>query len=294
MGKEAAVFMPSGIMGNLTALLAHCNRGEEIILGDQCHILWYEGGGAAAIGGITPRTIATNADGTLPLETIEATIRQAGPGIPPTAAIAIENTHNRCGGTVLSQDYLADLKALAGKHGLPVHMDGARIFNAAAHLGVPVREIAQHADSVQFCFSKALAAPVGSMVVGTSDVVGSVRAHRKMLGGAMRQAGVLAAAALVSLDEMVDRLPEDHQRARTLAETIAEYPAYRIKFDTVQTNLVIFKTMKPQDEVIAALKDRGVLASNMGDRGIRMVTHYQITDEHIDRTIAALKDIAHA
>lgn len=294
MGKEAAVFMPSGIMGNLTAMLAHCGRGKEIIVGDQSHILWYEGGGAAAIGGITPRTIATNADGTLSLETIEATIRQAGPGIPPTAAIAIENTHNRCGGTVLPQDYLADLKALAGRHGLPVHMDGARIFNAAAYLGAPVQEIAQHADSVQFCFSKGLAAPVGSMVVGTADFVANVRAHRKMLGGAMRQAGVLAAAAMVSLDEMIDRLPEDHTRARALAETIAEYPAYRIDLDTVQTNLVIFKTVKPQDEVIAALKDRGILASSMGDRGIRMVTHYQITDEHIDRTATALKDIAHA
>lgn len=294
MGKEAAVFMPSGIMGNLTAMLAHCGRGKEIIIGDQSHILWYEGGGAAAIGGITPRTIATNPDGTLPLETVEATIRQAGPGIPPTAAIAIENTHNRCGGTVLPQDYLAELKALAGRHGLPVHMDGARIFNAAACLGVPVRDIARNADSVQFCFSKGLAAPVGSMVVGTADFVDDVRAHRKMLGGAMRQAGVLAAAALVSLDEMIDRLPEDHKRARALAETIAEYPAYGINLDTVQTNLVIFKTVKPQEAVIAALKDRGILASNMGDRGIRMVTHYQITDEHVDRTIAALKDIAHA
>ncbi len=294
MGKEAAVFMPSGIMGNLTALLAHCSRGEEVIIGDQSHILWYEGGGAAAIGGITPRTIATNADGTLPLEAVEATIRQAGPGIPPTAAIAIENTHNRCGGTVLSEEYLADLKALAGRHGLPVHMDGARVFNAAAYLGVPVGEIARHADSVQFCFSKALAAPVGSMVVGEADFVARVRAHRKMLGGAMRQAGVLAAAALVSLDEMVGRLPEDHQRARVLAETIAEYPAYRIDIDTVQTNLVIFKTVKPQADVVGALKERGILASSMGDRGVRLVTHYQITDEHIEHTVAALKDIAHA
>jgi threonine aldolase len=294
LGKEAAVFMPSGIMGNLTSMLAHCGRGDEIIIGDESHILWYEAAGAAAVGGITPRTIATHSDGTLPLDRIEATIRQRGPGSPATAAIAIENTHNRCGGTVLPREYLVDLRKLAVEHDLPVHMDGARIFNAAAHLGVPVSDVAAHADSVQFCFSKGLAAPVGSMVVGTADFIDNVRYQRKLLGGAMRQAGVLAAPALVSLKEMIDRLPEDHRRARILAETIAEYPAYSIDLDTVQTNLVIFKTVRNQDDVIAALKEAGILASNMGSRGIRMVTHYEITDTHIERAVAALKDVAHA
>lgn len=294
MGKEAAVFMPSGIMGNLTSILAHANRGDEIIIGDESHILWYEAAGAASVGGVTPRTIATADDGTLPLDKVSATIRTPGPGYPPTAAIAIENTHNRKGGTVLPQSYLAELASFAKQHGLPVHMDGARIFNAAAYLGIPVSDIAHFADTVQFCFSKGLAAPVGSMVVGTAEMMEKVRYQRKLLGGAMRQSGVLAAAALVSLDEMVDRLPEDHRRARAIAESIAEYPAYDINLDSVQTNLVIFKPRGDQDSFIAALKEKGVLASSMGANGVRMVTHYEITDEHIDQTISAIKDLAHA
>lgn len=294
MGKEAAVFMPSGIMGNLTSMLAHCGRGDEIIVGDLSHIIWYEAAGAGAVGGITPRTIATDFDGTLSLDAIEATFRQPGPGYPRTGAIAIENTHNRCGGTVLPQAYLAELKSLATAHNIPVHMDGARIFNAAAYLGIPVSKIAAHVDSVQFCFSKALASPVGSMVVGTADFVDRVRYQRKLLGGAMRQAGILAAAAIVSLDEMVDRLPEDHMRARAIGEAIAGLPGFQINLDTVQTNLVIFKSAKPQDEVIAGLKERNVLVSNMGLPGIRIVTHYEINDAHVEQTIAALKDIANA
>lgn len=294
LGKQAAVFMPSGIMGNLSSMLAHAQRGQELIIGDESHILWYESAGAASVGGITPRTIHTEPDGTLPLEQIAAVLRSPGNGYPSTAGIAIENTHNRRGGTVLPQGYLADLAAFAEEHGLPVHMDGARIFNAAAHLGIPVSQIAQYADTVQFCFSKGLASPVGSMVVGTSEMIDKVRYQRKVLGGAMRQAGVLAAAALVSLDQMIDRLPEDHKRARAIAETIAEYPAYDINLDSVQSNLVIFKPRTDQTAFIAALKDRGILASDMGMNGVRFVTHYEITDNHIDQAITALKEIAHA
>ena len=290
MGKEAAVFMPSGIMGNLTSILAHAQRGDELIIGDESHILWYEAAGAASVGGVTPRTIATAPDGTLSLDRIAASIRTPGPGYPPTAAIAIENTHNRRGGTVLPQSYLAELADLAAQHQLPVHMDGARIFNAAAYLGIPVREIAHFADTVQFCFSKGLASPVGSMVVGTAAMMEKIRYQRKLLGGAMRQSGVLAAAALMSLDQMVDRLPDDHRRARVIAETIAEYPAYEINIDSVQTNLVIFKPRTDQDAFIAALKELGILASSMGANGVRLVTHYEITDDHVDQTISALKD----
>ena len=294
LGKEAAVFMPSGIMGNLSSVLAHAGRGTEVIFGDESHLLWYEGAGVAALGGVSPRTVDTTADGTLPLDQVEKAIRTPGPGYPETALIAIENTHNRMGGTVLPQAYLADLAALARTHDLPVHMDGARIFNAAAYLGIPVRDIAAHADTVQFCFSKGLAAPVGSMVVGTAETVTKVRSQRKLLGGAMRQSGILAAAALVSLDQMIDRLPEDHRRARALGETIAEYPAYDINLDSVQTNLVIFKPRTDQTVFIEALKARGVLASDMGPNGVRLVTHYEITDNHIDQAISALKELAHA
>lgn len=294
LGKEAAVFMPSGIMGNLASLLAHAGRGSEVIIGDESHLLWYEAAGLSSVGGISPRAIKTNPGGALPLDVIAAAIRTPGPGYPETAAIAVENTHNRCGGTVLTQKYLADLAALAAEHGLPVHMDGARIFNAAAHLGIPVSEIAAHADTVQFCFSKGLASPVGSMVVGSSEMIDRVRYQRKLLGGAMRQSGVLASAALVSLDQMIDRLPEDHRRARALGEVIAEYPAYEIDLDMVQTNLVIFKPRTDQGGFIAALKARGVLASDMGRNGVRFVTHYEITDNHIDQAISALKELAHA
>lgn len=294
LGKEAAVFMPSGIMGNLSSMLAHAGRGTEVIIGDESHLLWYEAAGLSSVGGISPRTITTQPDGTLPLDQIAKSIRQPGPGYPPTAAIAIENTHNRCGGTVLAQSYLADLATLAAEHELPVHMDGARIFNAAAYLGIPVNEIAAHADTVQFCFSKGLASPVGSMVVGPTEMIDRVRYQRKLLGGAMRQSGILAAAALVSLNQMVDRLPEDHKRARVLGETIAEYPAYSIDLDTVQTNLVIFKPRMDQDAFIEGLKERGVLASNMGPNGVRLVTHYEISDDHLDQAVRALKDLAHA
>lgn len=294
LGKEAAVFVPSGIMGNLTSILTHASRGHEIIIGDQSHILWYEAAGAAAVGSVSPRTVPTNPDGTLPLDAIEAVIRIPEPGFPATAAIAVENTHNRCGGTVLPQAYLADLRALADAHGIPIHMDGARIFNAAAALGIPASEIAAHADTVQFCFSKGLAAPVGSMVVGSAELIAKVRGYRKLLGGAMRQAGVIAAAALVSFDQMIDRLPEDHARARQLADVIAEYPAYTIDLDSVQTNLVIFQTRRDPNDVVAALKERGILVGNMSGRGIRMVTHYEITDNHIDTVSTALKEIAHA
>lgn len=294
MGKEAAVFMASGIMGNLSSVLAWAPKGTEIVIGDESHLLWYEAGGIASVGGITPRTVTTAKDGTLPLELVEGTIRPEGPGYPATSLIAIENTHNRRGGTVIPMEYLRSLKQLAESYELPVHMDGARVFNAAAALGVQVHKIAQYADTVQFCFSKGLAAPVGSMVVGSAETIARVRYQRKMLGGAMRQAGILAAAALVSLDEMVDRLPEDHKHARMLAETIAEYPAYDIDLDSVQTNLIIFKPRMEQKEFIEALKAKGVLASDMGSAGVRLVTHYEITEEQIITATNALKELAHA
>ncbi len=294
LGKEAAVFMPSGTMGNLASVLTHCDRGEEIVLGDESHILWYEFGGISALGGVFPRVVETTWDGSLSVDRIASAILSPRAGYPGTGVIEIENTHNRCGGTVLPISYLAELQALAQERGLPIHMDGARIFNAAAYLGVPASEIAAYADTVQFCFSKGLAAPVGSMVVGSRDLISRVHYHRKILGGAMRQAGVIAAAALVSVDQMIDRLPQDHVRARVLAEAIADLPAFSVNLDTVKTNLVIFKTEAPQAGVVEQLKARGVLVSDMGSRGIRMVTHYEITDNHIDRTVAALREIANA
>jgi threonine aldolase len=294
LGKEAAVFVSSGTMGNLSAVLAHCNRGDEVILGDESHILWYESAGLATVGGISPRTVRTAPDGTFDLDEVAHAIRVDGPGYPPTGLISIENTHNRCGGAVLSLDYMRAIHDLAASRGIPVHLDGARIFNAAAALQVTPAELAAHVDSVQFCFSKGLAAPVGSMVVGSAAFITNVRRQRKLLGGAMRQAGVVAAPAIVSLEAMVDRLPEDHRRAKQLAEGISDIPGLSIDPATVQSNIVVFRPEGPvnQDVLRAALRDEGILSSDFGPRGVRMVTHYEISDEDIGRTVDVLGAVA--
>jgi threonine aldolase len=294
LGKEAAVFVTSGTMGNLSAVLEHCHRGDEVILGDESHILWYESAGVATVGGISPRTVRTAPDGTFDLNELEHAIRVNGPGYPPTGLISIENTHNRCGGAVLSLEYMRAVHDLAASRGIPVHLDGARIFNAAAALGVTPAEVASHVESVQFCFSKGLAAPVGSMVVGSAEFITGVRRQRKLLGGAMRQAGVVAAPAIVSLVSMIDRLPEDHQRAKTLAQGIAEIPGLTIDPESVQSNIVVFRPEIPvnQDALRTALRDNGILSSDFGPRGVRMVTHYEISDDDIARTLDVLSTVA--
>ena len=222
LGKEAACYVASGTMGNLIAILTHCGRGDEVLLGDESHVLWFESGGAAALGGLPFNKLRTDRFGMLDPQEIADLIRVPRPGYQRTGVLCIENTHNRCGGTVLPPAQVAQLAEVAHTRGVPVHLDGARIFNAAAALGVPASVLAAPVDSVQFCFSKGLAAPVGSIVVGSREFIGRVRATRKLVGGAMRQAGVIAAAALVGLTEMVDRLPEDHRRARRLAEGLAQ------------------------------------------------------------------------
>ncbi|MEZ4520943.1 MAG: low-specificity L-threonine aldolase [Thermomicrobiales bacterium] len=294
LGKDAALFVPSGTMGNLAALLTHCGRGDEVILGDESHIFWFESGGAAALGGMPFNLLPNDADGHIPLERVELAIRPAGRlGYPKTGAIAVENTQNRCGGTVLDLQYLQDLKQLANSHGVPVHMDGARIFNAAIASDTPAEAIASAADSVQFCLSKGLAAPVGSMIAGSQEFIDGAKASRKILGGAMRQSGVIAAAGLVGLRDMVDRLGEDHARARRLAEGLAEIPGVTIDLDSVQTNIVIFDTQPKMahGDFVAAMKEQGVLMSNYSPKGVRMVTHYQADDDAIDAALAAATKI---
>jgi threonine aldolase len=296
LGKEAAVYVASGTMGNLSALLAHCTRGDEVILGDESHILWYESAGPATLGGISPRTVTTSRWGTFDLQKVEDTIREPRDGFPPTGLLCVENTHNRCGGVVVSLDHLRDLRELTGRHGLPMHMDGARIFNAAASLGVSPAKIASHVDSVQFCLSKGLAAPVGSLVVGSSEYIKKVRRFRKLVGGAMRQSGVIAAAGIVALETMIDRLPEDHRRARTLADGIARIPQFTIDLDVVQSNIIVFKpdTSLDKASLIGALKAEGVLVSDYGLRGLRMVTHYEISDEDVKTTLDIVAHVAGA
>jgi threonine aldolase len=293
LGKEAALYVASGTMGNLVALLTHCGRGDEVIMGDECHIFWYESGGAAALGGM-PFNLLPNARlGELDLDRVRSAVRVTRPGYPRTGVICVENTQNRCGGTVLSLDYLAELHEIGQERDVPVHMDGARIFNAAAAIDVPAEEIARHADTVQFCLSKGLAAPVGSMVVGTAEFIERARASRKIVGGAMRQAGVIAAAGVVALQSMIDRLGEDHARARRLAEHLAKIDGVSIDLDTVQSNIVIFQTEPAiqQADFVAQMKERGVLVSNYGTRGVRMVTHYEIDDAAINTALAAASDV---
>ncbi len=287
MGKEAAVFVPSGTMGNLTALLAHCGRGDEAIIGDESHILWYESGGPATLGGIPLFTVRTDRLGLFDLDQLEGAIRTDRPGYPRSGVVCIENTHNRCGGVVVPMAYMRTIRDLAHGRGVAVHLDGARIFNAAAYLGISPAAIAAEVDSVQFCLSKGLGAPVGSIVAGAGEFIVSVRKQRKVLGGAMRQAGVIAAAGLLALETMIDRLPEDHQRAGTLATGLAGIPGVSVDLETVHTNIVVFKVPSGLDqrEVAASCKGLGLIVSDYGARGLRMVTHYEIGDGEISRAI---------
>ncbi len=288
LGKEAACYVSSGTMGNLIAILTHCGRGDEVLLGNECHVLWYESGGAAALGGLPFNQLTTDRMGRFDPQQVRDLIRIRRPGYPRTGVLCLENTQNRCGGTVLPPEYLAEIAGIAHERGVPVHLDGARIFNAAATLGLPASEVVASVDSIQFCFSKALAAPVGSIVVGSKDFIAGVRANRKIVGGAMRQAGVIAAAALVGLDEMIDRLPEDHRRARRLAEGLAQIDGIGVDLETVQSNIIIFRPDRERlssEEFIAGMGEGGVRVSNYGLRGLRMVTHYQITDEDVEQTL---------
>ncbi len=290
LGKEAAVFVASGTMGNLVALLTHCGRGDEVILGDQSHIFWYEVGGISSLGGIHVRTVPNQRDGTLDLKDIEAAIRPVTPKFPRSKVVCLENTQNRCGGRVLGLEYTSWVAALARQHGAALHLDGARIFNAATALGVTPARVAQDADTVQFCLSKGLAAPVGSLLCGSSDYIKEARRWRQTVGGAMRQAGVIAAAGIVAIEHMADRLAEDHENARILAAGMASIPGIDVDAEGVQTNIVIFRPVAvPAAEYAARLAARGVLVSNYWGGLLRMVTHHGIAREDVEYALEAAR-----
>ncbi|ACL24190.1 low-specificity L-threonine aldolase [Chloroflexus aggregans] len=295
VGKEAAVLVPSGTMGNLAALLAHCQRGQRVILGSESHIYHYEAGGASALGGLVYHPLPNTADGRIDLDLLEVAATKVDDAhFAPPGVICLENTHNRCGGVVLTPDYLARVHALARAHDLPLHLDGARIFNAAIALGVPVTALTAHVDTVMFCLSKGLAAPIGSLVAGPASVIKRVRRVRKMLGGGMRQAGVIAAAGIVALNQMIDRLAVDHANARLLAAGLAELPGIQIDLNRVQTNIVRFTFVHPRlsvSEFLAALRTRGILMGSMGSTSIRAVTHYGIERSHIEHVIAVAAEL---
>lgn len=292
VGKAAAVLVTSGTQGNLVGVLSHTQRGDEVVCGDQAHVFHYEVAGCAVVGGVQLRTVP-NRDGMLDLAAAEAAIRPADLHVPRTAAICLENTHNRNGGAVVDIEHTTAVANLAHRHGAKLHLDGARVFNAAVALGVDVKALTGPVDSVTFCLSKGLSAPVGSILCGDADYIQRARKYRKLLGGGMRQAGVIAAAGIVALNSMVDRLAEDHDNARVLAEGLAEIPGITIDPTKAQTNLVFYDVDAPlgSQGLVKALREHGVLCTSPYPGRIRMVTHHGITREDVDLTLRLIREI---
>ena len=296
MGKEAGLFIPSGTMGNLAAILAHCGRGDEVILGNLSHTFLFESGGASTLGGVHSYQLPNQLDGTLELESIRYAIRPDDPHHPITRLICLENTHNFCGGVPLNTAYTQSVYELANENQLNVHLDGARIFNASIALGVDVKELTTPVDSVTFCLSKGLCAPIGSVLCGSSDFINRARRIRQVLGGGMRQAGIMAAAGIVALETMVERLAEDHRRAKILADALSDIPGIQFNLGLPSTNMVFFKideTLIPYTayQVVERMKTHGIKIGATGKYGFRLVTHYWINDEDISYTTKMLAGI---
>ena len=291
LGKEAGLFVVSGTMGNLVSIVTHCQRGDEVIVGDQAHSFFYEVGGAAVVGGLAWHCLP-NCRGLPDADAVANAIRPDNIHAPRTGLICLENTHNRCGGAALSSEQMRPIVEIAKSHKVPLHMDGARIFNAAIATGETAKQLVGPFDSVQFCLSKGLACPVGSLVVGSGEFIRRSRKTRKMLGGGMRQAGILAAAGLVGLTTMVDRLADDHANARVLAEGIAEIPGLFVDLATVQTNIVAFQVLKmPPAEFVKRLAAEGVKAIPFGGNRCRAVAHYGIEREDMLLALAAMRRV---
>lgn len=290
LGKEAALFVPSGVMGNQIAVLTQTRRGEEIIVESESHLFYYEQGGIASLAACQARTVPGFRGAMEPAD-VKAALRSENIHFPRTALVCVENTHNRSGGCVVPMENLQAVAAVAHAAGVPVHMDGARVFNAAVALGLPVSEVVAPVDSVMVCLSKGLAAPVGSILAGSASFIEGARRNRKLLGGGMRQAGVLAAAGLLALHEMVDRLAEDHANAQALAAGLATIDGLAVEMETVQTNMVMFDICDERWDgasLSGAMARAGVLNNAMGPRRIRLVTHKDVT---ADDVTAALERI---
>jgi threonine aldolase len=295
MGQEAGLFVASGTMGNLAAILAHCGRGDEAIVGTRSHTYLHEAGGISVLGGVHSCQLPNRPDGTLALADIESAIREDDPHEPITRLICLENTQNACGGVCLAPAYTRQVAEFAHARGLAVHLDGARLFNAAVAQGVPATELAAPMDSVTFCLSKGLCAPVGSLLCGSQAFIARARRLRKMLGGGMRQAGILAAAGIVALESMVARLAEDHARAKKLADGLGQVPGLALEAGTPATNMVFF-SLAPEVEaapesIVAKMRDFGVLVDIAGGRRFRLVTHYWIDDAGVEKTVAAFRRV---
>ncbi len=296
MGKEAAMFTASGTMSNLIASLTHCNRGDEVIMGSQAHMFWNEAGGTATLAGVQVQLVPNDHYGRLDPADVEAAIRPKGNvHFPTTSLVCLENTHNRANGGVLTAEDMKAVADVAHADDIPVHLDGARIFNASVRLEMPVKELVKDVDDVCFCLSKGLSAPVGSLICGSQEFIDKAHKWRKMVGGGTRQVGVLAAAGIVALETMVDRLAEDHARAHRLAEGLAQIPGIEVDPERFQTNIV-FVDVDPSlgsvPEFMGRLSQEGVKVSYPGARRFRMVTHRHITAEDVDEAIDAVAKVS--
>jgi len=295
-GKEAALFVPSGTMANLTAVLAHCERGDEVILGDQAHTFLYEAGGISSLGGIHSHQLKNQDDGTLALDDIRNAIRTENVHFPRTRLICLENTHNRCFGFPLHLDYLHSVRSIADENALKLHVDGARLFNAAVALGISVEELCGPVDSTTFCLSKGLSAPVGSLVCGNTGFIYKVKRLRKVLGGGMRQAGILAAAGIEALETMVDQLALDHHHAKVLADGLSSVDGLHCNSVFVPTNIVYFLLERENitgQELVSVMEKNGIQFFELSPKRFRLVTHAGIEEKDVFKTIEIFRKVMH-
>ncbi len=293
MGKEAALLVTSGTQANIVSLMSNTKRGDLVILEAESHVYWYEVGGLSTIAGLLPWPIKSNL-GVIDPKDVEVAIRPKNIHFPEPTLICIENTHNRHGGTIVKPDQIKAVSEVSKAHGLKLYMDGARIFNAAVALKIDVKEFTKHVDNLMFCLSKGLSCPVGSIVVGSQEFIEKARKTRKVLGGGMRQAGIIAAPGIIALEKMIDRLEEDHKNARLLAEGIARIDGLTINRDIVQTNMVHFDVGKlgiTADQFISKLEENGVLALTLAENKIRTVTHRGIEKEHVEKALNIIEGI---
>ena len=291
MGKEAAVLVTSGTQGNLASVLAHCGRGDEAILGNQSHIYRSEASGTSVLGGVALKLVDNEENGMLDPDKLRDAVSPPNVHFSPTKLIALENTHNACGGAVLTPEDTAAVADVAQENGIALHIDGARIFNAAVSLETPVAELAKHADTVTFCLSKGLSAPVGSVVCGSGEAIENVRRWRKMLGGSMRQAGIIASAGIVAVETMVERLAEDHSNARRLANGLAQVPGIEVDPEDVHTNLVFFRvTAEHRGEIAGRLRELGVKGGGAQERW-RYVTHSGVSAGDVDHALDLVESV---
>ena len=287
--KEAAIFLPSGTMANLVAVLTHCHRGDEVILGDQSHTFLYEAGGISSFGGVHSRQLKNHDDGTINLDDIKSAIRKKDVHFPPSRLICLENTHNRCFGMPLGVDYINDVANIAKNNKMSVHVDGARIFNAAVATGSSVADLTKKVDTVSFCLSKGLSAPSGSLLCGDSNFIHRARFNRKALGGGMRQSGILAAAGIVAIDIMSEKIIEDHRNAKALAGGIGKIDGIIIEVEKINTNIIYFKLNHSKinsELLLESMAERNIRFFELGTNWFRLVTHSGISKENIDYVVS--------